>query len=58
MVNGQVSCEIARLGSFQRILLRDKIAEGLSAITRTFASHIGEEPTAPSCTYRFLTDDR
>jgi hypothetical protein len=43
MVNGQVSCEIVRLDVFQRILLRDKIADGLSAIMCTFASHFGEE---------------
>jgi hypothetical protein len=47
-VKGDVSWEIARSGIFQRTLDSDITAEGLSLMTRTFASHSAEEPTAPS----------
>jgi hypothetical protein len=58
IVNGHVSWEIERSGVFQRILESNRTAEGLSLITRTFASHSTEEPTAPSWTYRLEIDER
>lgn len=48
IVKGDVSWEIARSGIFQRTLDSNITAEGLSLMTRTFASHSAEEPTAPS----------
>jgi hypothetical protein len=48
IVKGDVSWEIARSDIFQRTLDSNITAEGLSLMTRTFASHSAEEPTAPS----------
>uniref|UniRef100_A0A0A9DDF4 Uncharacterized protein n=1 Tax=Arundo donax TaxID=35708 RepID=A0A0A9DDF4_ARUDO len=48
IVKGDVSWEIARSGIFQRTLDRKITAEGLSLMTRTFASHSADEPIAPS----------
>lgn len=58
IVRGDVSWEIARSGIFQRTLDSNITAEGLSLMTRTFASHSAEEPMAPSCTYRHEVDER
>lgn len=50
MVNGDVSWEIARSGTFQRTLDNEIAADGLSLMTRTFALHSIDEPMAPSWT--------
>lgn len=48
IVKGDVSWEIARSGIFQRTFDSNIMAEGLSLMIRTFASHSADEPMAPS----------